>query len=85
MPFSAPRLERLHLGGVARQPVGLRADQDLARLRRLLQARSNVDGVARGQPLLRSGHDLAGGHADAALDSELREGLPHLDRCAQRP
>ena len=77
-------LERVDLGGVAGQPICLVTDQDLARLRRLLEASGDVDGIARCEPLLGSGHDLARRDADAALDPELGEGLAHLDRGAQR-
>ena len=60
-------------------------DQDLAWLRRLLQASSDVDRVARGQALLGAGDDLAGGDPDAAVDAERGERFAHLDRGPQRP
>ena len=47
---------------------------------RLLEARRDVDGVTGRQPLLGSRDDLAGVDADPAVDAELRERLPHLDR-----
>ena len=62
------------------KPGCLRADQDLAGLRSLLETRSDVDCVARGKALLGPGHDLAGVNADAATDSELGQCVAHLDR-----
>ena len=56
------------------------ADQHLARLGRLLQARRDVDGVTRRQPLLGPRDDLARVDADPAVDAELRERVAHLDR-----
>ena len=70
----ALRGERFHLldvDRVSRQPQCLLPDQDLSRRGRLLQPSSDVDCVARGQPLLGAGDDLAGVDAD-----------PHLHRYA---
>ena len=54
--------------GPARQAVRLLADQDLVRLRRLLETGGDVDGVARRQPLLGAGDDLTG--VDARAQSQ---------------
>ena len=74
------RLDRLGLDRVTRRGPASLAEQDLAGLRGLLQAGGDVDRVAGGEPLLRSGDDLAGVHADASLDAELGQRVAHLDR-----
>jgi len=74
------RVETLYLDSVARQPQGLLGDQDLARLRRLLQAGGNVDCVAGCKSLFGAGHDFAGGDTDSSLDAEFGEGRTHLGR-----
>ena len=85
-PLSESGSSALDLDGVAGQPHAcLLADQDLARLRRLLEPRGDVDRVTGREPLLGAGHDLAGRHADASLDAELGERVAHLDRRAHRP
>ncbi len=81
------RLDLLDLDHITGQAQGLVPDQDLARLRRLLEAGGDVDGVAGGKSLLRARDDLAGRDPDPAFDAELGEGVAHLDRrphCAQR-
>ena len=84
LALQQPRLEHVYGCCVTRQPVRLLADQDLARLRRLLQARSNIDRVAGRKTLLRAGHDLAGRHPDPPSNPELGERLSHLDRSPER-
>ena len=79
LPFQRERLERFDFGGPTQELERRPTDQHLSRLRRLLQAGCDVDRVTRCQALLRSGDDLARGDADAAFDSELREGLTHPD------
>ena len=74
----ALRLERgrrLDLDGVAHQPVGRLAEQDLARLGRLLEPRGDVDRVAGRQPLLGAGDHLAGVDADPELEPRAVAGL----------
>ena len=76
------RLDRLRLDRVAHERQGGLADQDLARLCRLLEARSNVDRDAGGKALLGAGHHFARGEADAGLRANLGQRVPHLDRGA---
>ena len=45
------RLDHLDLDGVPHEPVGRLADQDLVGRRGLLEARRDVDRVARHEPL----------------------------------
>jgi hypothetical protein len=52
---------------------------------RLLQARGDVDGIARRQPLLGARDDLARADTDSPLDPELREPVAHLHRRPQGP
>ncbi len=54
------RLHPLHVGGAAHEPRGRLAEQDLVRLRCLLQAGGDVDRVPGRQPLLGAGDDLPG-------------------------
>jgi len=61
LPFCSQRLDLDR----ADELDGRRSDQDLARLRRLLQPRRDVDGIARREPLLRACHHLARIHAGA--------------------
>ena len=76
------RLDRLDLNRIAGEADRLLADQDLARLRGLLEPGGDVDGVAGGEPLLGAGDDLAGVHADAELEREavVVAGADHSDR-----
>src|SRR5207237_814740 len=71
------RAHRLDLDGVTRQSASLLADQDLAGMRRLLQPRGDVDGIACREPFLRARDDLTGGYANATFDAELRERVAH--------
>jgi len=77
------RLDLLDLHRIASQPQRRLADQDLARLRRLLEPRRHVDRVASSQPLLGSGDDLARGNPDPPLHGQLGKGVAHLDRRPQ--
>jgi hypothetical protein len=79
------RLGRLRADLIADQPLRGRADQDLVRVGGLLQPRGDVYRVPGDQRLARAGDHLAGVHADADLQSEHADGLPHLDRGAYRP
>ena len=78
------RLDRLDLGRVADERERRLPDQHLARLRRLLQPRRDVDRIAGRQPLLRPRHHLAGHHADPPLQPELGQRVAHLDRRPHR-
>ena len=78
LPLQLERLDRLGLDRVADERERVLADQDLARLRGLLEPRGDVDRVAGRQPLLGSGHDLAGVEADPRLHAELGQGVAHL-------
>ena len=67
LAFHGAGFDRLDIDRVADEPVGVGADQDLARLRGRLQASRGVDRVSGhaaeiGRP--RSHEDLAGVHAD---------------------
>ena len=58
-----------------------RADQDLARLGDLLEARGEVDGLTGGERrVARAGHDLAGLDADPRLELELVDRLEDRER-----
>ena len=59
---------RFHDDRVADEHPRLRADQDLARLRRLFEACGDVHRVAGREALLRARHDLAGVDADPELE-----------------
>ncbi len=76
------RLDGLDLDGVADQMQGRLPDQHLAWWGRLLQSCSDVDRVTGRQPLLGSGHDLAGRHADSPLEAQLWKRVAHLGRRA---
>ena len=63
-----------------------RADEDLARPRRLLEPRGEVHGLARRERRLGVvDDDLARLDADARLELELVDGLAHRERGARRP
>ena len=84
----ALQLERLQLldrRRAASQLERLHADQNLARRCCLLQPRRDVDCIPGGECAMTAGHDLARVHAEARLDLELRQRLPHLERGPQRP
>ena len=83
-PFSSKRLDGLGLDCVARQAKRRLAEQDLPRLRCLLEPRRDVDGVPGRQPLLGARDDLAGVDADPALDAELGKREAQLRRRPQR-
>ena len=63
------RLDRLGLDRFLHEPVGLLADEHLARRGGLLEARGHVDRVAGREPLLGAGDDLAGVDAHAQLQA----------------
>ena len=70
LPLERQRFDRLGLDRSLREAARLLADQDLARLGRLLETCGNVDDVARSQPLLGSRDDLARVHAGAELQRD---------------
>ena len=71
-PFSSIGPDLLGLGDADRQPPRERADHDLPRLRRLLQAGGDVDRLAGREGRVRLvGDDLAGLDADPRLEAEL--------------
>ena len=76
------------------EPVRLAAEQDLARLRRLLEARGDVDGVAGRDQVLRrriADDDLAGVDPDAQLEAHAeaccrgRRSAARARRASRRP
>jgi hypothetical protein len=79
------RLHRLDNHRFADDLEGRLADQDLTRLGRLLQACGDVDGVAGGEALLRSGDHLARVDADPGFDAELGQRRSHLERRSADP
>jgi hypothetical protein len=84
----ALRDHRAGLVGDDRLPheaVRLLAEQNLARLRRLLQARRDVDGVACCKPLLGARDDLARVHAHAQLEPRPVVAFELLVEPAQTP
>ncbi len=73
------RLDGLDLHRVAHEHASLSADQRLSRRSRLLEARSDVDGVARDERLaLAADDDLAGVDADPRLEPVLGDRGAHL-------
>ena len=70
LPFERKRRDRVDLDRPSREAAALLADQDLPRLRGLLEARRDVDGIARGEPLLGARHDLARIDAGAELQRD---------------
>ena len=96
-PSDAPGLHRLEAAQLER-PDGLRldaargeakhgrADQDVARLGRLLQPRREVHRLAgRERRVARLGDDLAGLDADPRLEPEVVDGAQDRERSAHRP
>jgi hypothetical protein len=98
LALDAQRLDRLGRHGMVRQSPRRFREQDLASGRGLLEARTDVHGIAKRQALTgrRPGHqDLSGVHArpDGQLDTppcpelliQQRELLRHLLGCPKRP
>ena len=84
MPLTHERLDRLRSDCVADEALRYRADENLARLRGLLESGSDVHGVAGGERLARTRDDLAGVDADAHLEPEGCDRVAHLDRSSYR-
>ena len=78
------RLDCFHVDRLADEREGRFTEQDVARARRLLQARGHVDGIAGCQALLGAGHDLARVKADPGLHTERGQRFSHLDRGSDR-
>ena len=78
------RLDRLGRRGFSCETDRPFADQDLARLRSLLEPRRRRDGAAGHEPLVRPDDNLAALDADPAFDPELRDRVPHLHGRPQR-
>ena len=75
----------LDLDAAEREPVRAGADQDLARLRGLLEAGGDVDGLAGGEGRVGVvGDDLARLDADPRLEAELVDGVEDRERRADR-
>ena len=84
------RLDRLRPRPRRARAHASRADQDLAGLRRLLEPRGDVDGVAGREPLGRAGDHLAGVDADPRLRrrapaARRASRAPRAPRAARRP
>jgi hypothetical protein len=79
------RIDVLHFQCVARERERHRSEQDLPRLRSLLEARGDIHGVTCDEAFLCPRHDLPGVDADAGLDAELRKRLAHLRSRAHGP
>ena len=78
-PFENERLDRLDSDGVADEAVRLGSDEHLACAGRLLEPRSDVDGVAGDERLaFTADDDLAGVDPDARLEPVLGDGGAHL-------
>src|SRR5581483_5436672 len=84
LPLELERLDRLDLDRVARERERLRTEQDLARRRRLLQARGDVDRVAGGEAFPGAGHNLAGMDAEPRLDAEVGQRVAHFGSGSHR-
>ena len=78
------RLEGFDDGDVFHERERLGADQDLARLCRLLQTRRDVDGVPGRQASSNPADDLTSVDPDARLDAEIRERISHVQGRATR-
>ncbi len=72
------RLEGFDDGDVVHERERLGADQDLARLCRLLETRRDVDGVPGRQASSDPAHDLTRVDPDPRLDAEVRECVSHV-------
>ena len=68
-PLRVQRRDSLDRDGVANEPDRVRADEDLAGLGGLLEARGDVDRVSRRESLLGAGHDLARVDPDAQTEA----------------
>jgi hypothetical protein len=79
------QVDRFDRDCVAHEPLRFRPDQDLARVGVLLEARRDVDGVARCERLALADHHFARVDTDAHLELERCDGLAHLDRRAHGP
>ena len=97
-PLQRQAGDRLGTDGVAHEPQGRLAEQNLARPGHLFQPSGEVDGLAGDEPLAGrgvAGHDLARGdtrprrepHAEGPLELviETVEGDAHLDRGTDGP
>jgi hypothetical protein len=80
LPLELERRDRLYLDRLADQCERGLSEQHLARPRRLLEPRGDVDGIPRRQAFLGPGDDHAGVEPDACLEPELRERVAHLRR-----
>ena len=84
LPFRVERLDGFRLDRVAGQSHVDSPSRISPGCGGLLEPSGDVDGVARREPLLGAGDDLAAADADPALDAELGQGRPHLGRRAER-
>ena len=95
LAFQVHGIHAVHDHCVADEHPRLGADQDLTRLRRLLEPRGHVHGVPGGEALLRACHDLARVDADPELERrpvfaqqilvQLAEAVTQLRRGAHAP
>jgi hypothetical protein len=85
LPLEHKRLHRLCSHLLAHEPLRGLPEQDLACLRRLLQTRGHVDGIAGDERLARPRHDLAGVEPDPHLEAELLHRLAHPGRGPRCP
>ena len=84
-PANLHRAEVLDLDPVERQPVGVRADQDLVRRRALLESRGEVDRLAgREGRVAVADDDLARLDADPGFEAEVGGRLEDRERGADR-
>ena len=84
-PANLHGAEVLDLDPVERQPVGVRADQNLVRRRALLESRGEVDRLAgREGRVAVTDDDLARLDADPCLEAEVGGRLDDLERRADR-
>lgn len=80
LPLQSQRLELLVPDRFSDQNVRSLAEQDLSLVRRLLQARGDVDGVAGDERLARAGDDLPGVDTDPNSETERSDSLSYLVR-----